>query len=44
VAEVHDVGVEVVEESVFAEVAAIIQARAIILFSRAHVKEEEVLI
>ena len=37
-------GVEVVEESVFVEVAAIIQARAIILFSRAHEKEEEVLI
>lgn len=44
VVEVHDVGVEVVEESVFAEVAAIIQVRAIRLFSRAHVKEEEVLI
>ena len=37
-------GVEVVEESAFVEVAAIIQVRAIILFSREHVKEEEVLI
>jgi len=44
VAEVHDVGVEVVEESAFVGVAAIIQARAIRLFSRGHVKEEEALI